>query len=59
MQARYPAFVLLALLSAMHLWGGGGGNSAPPPPVAQSYTVPVTATSGTLQHSTNFAVTVQ
>ena len=37
----------------------GGGSSNPLHSVAQNYTVTVTATSGTLQHSTAISVTVQ
>lgn len=56
---RMWALCLLLLVTTILPAACGGGSSAPPPPVAQSYTVTVTATSGTLQHSTIITVTVQ
>jgi DNA-binding beta-propeller fold protein YncE len=44
--------VLFAVLA-----GCGGGSNGPPPP--QNYTVTVTGTSGTIQHTTQVTVTVQ
>jgi uncharacterized repeat protein (TIGR01451 family) len=55
---RLWALCLLMLVSTILPTACGGGNSVPPPPVAQSYTVTVTATSGTIQHSTTVSVTV-
>ena len=39
--------------------GGGSSNPPPPPPPALNYTVTVTATSGTIQHTNLVNVTVQ
>jgi DNA-binding beta-propeller fold protein YncE len=47
-------FIALVALQA----GCGGGSSNPPPPRALNYTVTVTATSGTIQHTTQVTVTV-
>ena len=47
-------FIALVALQA----GCGGGSSNPPPPRALNYTVTVTATSGTIQHTMQVTVTV-
>jgi hypothetical protein len=58
-KCRHRWFLCVALLAATLLpVACGGGSSTPPPPVAQNYTVTVTATSGTITHSTNINVTV-
>jgi uncharacterized repeat protein (TIGR01451 family) len=56
---RLWAFGLLLVAAIVLPVACGGGSGSPPPPVAQSYTVTVTATSGTIQHSANVTVTVQ
>jgi uncharacterized repeat protein (TIGR01451 family) len=56
---RQWALSFLAMVVTILPMACGGGNSVTPPPVARTYTVTVTATSGTIQHSTAISVTVQ
>ncbi|GAC1671738.1 MAG: hypothetical protein PVS2B2_03420 [Candidatus Acidiferrum sp.] len=55
--------VLFLVLEATGCGGGGGGTPPPPPPptgtTAGTYTINVTATSGTLSHSTTLTLVVQ
>ena len=57
-QRRYRAWLLTATALVLSVFAGacGGGNSGPPPP--RNFTVIVTATSGTIQHSTTISVTI-
>ena len=55
---RVWTLCLLLIVTTILPVACGGGSSNPPLPVAQNYTVTVTATSGTLQHSTTISVTV-
>ncbi|PYT87099.1 MAG: hypothetical protein DMG36_25700 [Acidobacteria bacterium] len=55
---RVWTLCLLLIVTTILPVACGGGSSNPPPPVAQNYTVTVTATSATLQHSTTISVTV-
>ena len=48
--------LLIASMAAVVGLNGCGGKSGPPP---QSYTVGVTATSGTLSHTSNITLTVE
>jgi len=50
--------LLLIVATILPVACGGGSSNWPPRPLAQSYIVTVTATSGTLQHSTAIAVSV-
>lgn len=46
-------------LCALQAGCGGGANTPPPPPAAQSYSVTVTAVSGTISKSVQIMLTVQ
>jgi uncharacterized repeat protein (TIGR01451 family) len=50
---------LLLGLCALQAGCGGGANTPPPPPPAQSYTISVTAASGTISKSVQIMLTVQ
>jgi hypothetical protein len=59
-RCRMWALCLFVMVTAILPAACGGGSSEPVKgPLPQSYTVTVTATSGTLQHSTTISVTVQ
>jgi hypothetical protein len=56
---RRAWFLCVAVITASMLPAAcGGGSNTPPPPPVQNYTVTLTATSGTIQHSTTISVTV-
>ena len=55
---RMWTLCLLLIVTTILPVACGGGSSNPPSPVVQNYTVTVTATSGTLQHSTTISLTV-
>jgi hypothetical protein len=53
------ALLLLLSLGAVAGLSGCGGDSSPTTPTPKSYTIAVTATSGSAQHTTNFTLQVQ
>ena len=53
----WARWVGVALLVCGLAGGCGGGSSGPPP--QQNYTVTVSATAGSIQHSTKLTVTVE
>ncbi len=56
---KWALCLLMLAATILPVACGGGSSSGPPPPPAQNYTVTVTATSGSIQHSTTVAVTVR
>jgi sugar lactone lactonase YvrE len=58
-RALFPVLLLIALVSAGALLGCGGSSRTTPLPHSTNYAVTVTATSGSVSHSTSLTLTVQ